>query len=657
MARKFLRGLPYVTSTNGRDIPIFMKLCYEFWAYCVNGANQLLTITAASNATPIQITTSTPHNLVTNQLVGIYNVNGNTAANGGYNVTVTGTNTFNLNGTTGNGAFSASPFAVVCVPSGITPLSPTSSPQGFFEGSSVIALGNDGVTSAIGNTLTASASAPFTPSMAGKHVVIWSAGANTGVGGSSVGQTLPQTTINVESTLGFTFTGGTVFVQTSAGVQTVSYVLIPNTTIAALSNGAALPQSTINVLSTAGFPTTGTIKVVTANGPQTVTYTNTTSTTFTGCAGGTGTMSTGGTVAATQFAGCTGGTGTMAANASVTFNLPSTDDSIYRILSAPSNTQLQLIPFTGGTTDISTLKNNLTSRAALSYRVIDLQAGSQLAVASGNYFIGNMVGAPNINSGQSVSQFQFLLRGSSATFGQFGMVTSPNGSWNGSAFSGTGSNTTMSERTSVNNLSLNGGTSNVTGFVSLIADTDFFFGYINSSNSNGSGSAKSIYFMNIIPQRLFTAAQDPNVIASMVGSNGFNTGTGTDSFATSFAMVGFDGTTRTHNLISRNLAGDTANNNIGNSYTVGPGLTSALGYQGRTTQVMMTETLMSSNSSVTAGQFSLARARMRQIRFTFNGLPQYYTVGNSGEYLHIANGLLMPWDGAILPYIFLAGGT
>jgi hypothetical protein len=77
------------------------------------------------------------------------------------------------------------------------------------------------------------------------------------------------------------------------------------TTIAAGSNGLALPQSTINVASTAGFsidPITGvgTIVVTTSAGPQTVTYTGLTATSFTGVLGGTGTMSTGGAV---TFAG------------------------------------------------------------------------------------------------------------------------------------------------------------------------------------------------------------------------------------------------------------------------------------------------------------------------------------------------------------------
>src|SRR5574338_1289765 len=141
MARKYLRGLMYQTGTNGRDISIFMKLCYEFWAYCVNGTTQMLTVTAASNANPITITTSVPHGLVTNQLVGIYGVNGNTAANGGWNITVVNSTQFTLNGAVGNANYTSG--GTVVIP-GAMPISPTSGPAGFFEGSSVLAVGNDG---------------------------------------------------------------------------------------------------------------------------------------------------------------------------------------------------------------------------------------------------------------------------------------------------------------------------------------------------------------------------------------------------------------------------------------------------------------------------------------------------------------------------------
>lgn len=68
------------------------------------------------------------------------------------------------------------------------------------------------------------------------------------------------------------------------------------TVISTASNGATLPVTAINVITTAGFDSSGTITVVSSNGPQTITYTNITGTSFTGCSGGTGTLSTGGLV-------------------------------------------------------------------------------------------------------------------------------------------------------------------------------------------------------------------------------------------------------------------------------------------------------------------------------------------------------------------------
>lgn len=69
-----------------------------------------------------------------------------------------------------------------------------------------------------------------------------------------------------------------------------------STTIAAGSNGVTLPQATINVASTNTFPPTGSILINTSLGLQLITYTGTTSTTFTGCSGGTGSLSTGNSV-------------------------------------------------------------------------------------------------------------------------------------------------------------------------------------------------------------------------------------------------------------------------------------------------------------------------------------------------------------------------
>lgn len=63
-------------------------------------------ITAASNATPIVIT-STAHNLSSGTLVTIAGVLGNTAANGNFTVTVLTANTFSLNSSVGNGVYTS----------------------------------------------------------------------------------------------------------------------------------------------------------------------------------------------------------------------------------------------------------------------------------------------------------------------------------------------------------------------------------------------------------------------------------------------------------------------------------------------------------------------------------------------------------------------
>jgi len=60
------------------------------------------------------------------------------------------------------------------------------------------------------------------------------------------------------------------------------------TYVAAASSGLTLPQATINVATTEGFATSGTMTVQSSTGPQVVTYTGVTATSFTGCTGGVG---------------------------------------------------------------------------------------------------------------------------------------------------------------------------------------------------------------------------------------------------------------------------------------------------------------------------------------------------------------------------------
>jgi hypothetical protein len=64
------------------------------------------TLTNATNASPI-VVTSTGHGLTGKPRVTISGVVGNTAANGTFTITVIDANTFSLDGSTGNGAYTS----------------------------------------------------------------------------------------------------------------------------------------------------------------------------------------------------------------------------------------------------------------------------------------------------------------------------------------------------------------------------------------------------------------------------------------------------------------------------------------------------------------------------------------------------------------------
>ena len=77
------------------------------------------TITAASNASPIVITTSVAHARTTGDVLSVENVSGNTAANGTWTVTVLTTTTFSLDTSVGNGAYTSGGVVKPTIPLGV----------------------------------------------------------------------------------------------------------------------------------------------------------------------------------------------------------------------------------------------------------------------------------------------------------------------------------------------------------------------------------------------------------------------------------------------------------------------------------------------------------------------------------------------------------
>lgn len=173
----------------------------------------------------------------------------------------------------------------------------------------------------------------------------------TVVAAASNNVSLPTGTINVATTSGFP-TSGTILVDTNAGTQTVTYTGTTGSTFTGCTGGTgtmstgnpviasiALPTGTLNVTSTTGYATSGTIFICTPAGRQTVNYTGTTATSFTGCTGGTGSILGGSPivagVATTIAAGSNG-----AILPQATINVASTNTASTTIAAGSNNVRL-----------------------------------------------------------------------------------------------------------------------------------------------------------------------------------------------------------------------------------------------------------------------------------------------------------------------------
>ena len=103
------------TTTNGNSIVLAPAATPTYRGHSPSGPMESVygsaarlgsgaAITGATNATPIVVTAAN-HGLITGDVVVVSGALGNTAANGTFTVTVADANTFSLNGSTGNGAY------------------------------------------------------------------------------------------------------------------------------------------------------------------------------------------------------------------------------------------------------------------------------------------------------------------------------------------------------------------------------------------------------------------------------------------------------------------------------------------------------------------------------------------------------------------------
>jgi hypothetical protein len=57
-----------------------------------------------------------------------------------------------------------------------------------------------------------------------------------------------------------------------------------------------------------------------------------------------------------------------------------------------------------------------------------------------------------------------------------------------------------------------------------------------------------------------------------------------------------------------------------------------------------------------SNQFTLARARLRTVKFTGTHVPKHHRIGLNGEFIQMQNGICWPWDNTIIPVQLLLFG-
>lgn len=453
------------------------------------------------------------------------------------------------------------------------------------------------------------------------------------------------------------------------------------TTIAGASNGISLPTGTINVASTTNFPTSGNILVFSTAGLQTVTYTGTTSTTFTGCTGGTGTMSTNGSVSTTSLLtfGSDGYTNATTIfrmdgytdfySTSANFNSSmvgkqlvmwksgsnSSEDSIYNIIAFKDPSNIVINVNNGGTPSgqADGYRPTVTTRTSINYRVIDIvTAGGATGIADGNYIVFQL-DPTGINTGQANSQIQFLLSGTNT---RFDAKMSPNGSWTGAAFGGDASGTIVPNVTNATTAMLSSSTSGGRQTINLTGDKSFLICNLrDSSDPNSSGA--TLHFE--IPERLYSATQDPNpLIMSLNGLNNsanqqFNSTSTTHSYGGGFTMRCNDGVYRNYRTVVRPLIGDGDSDQLNSGLSFLPKIPGNALTDFRMGANPFNGNLMNSSGFLclpgVAGQYSLARVRLRNVRFANTFMQTFTRFSSNGDFMLITMGVAIPWDKTVIP--------
>jgi hypothetical protein len=340
-----------------------------------------------------------------------------------------------------------------------------------------------------------------------------------------------------------------------------------------------------------------------------------------------------------------------------------TDDSVYQITQWLNSGSIRINVFQGGTPYSGSLHPSLTTRTNVNWRIVDFAVPAAMGLTSQqSSLILQFNDAGNVNPGQANSQVALIYGSPPKQAGSLGVtnaqptngsgtgiyyVLSPSGSW--------GLNSGTYSFTDGWALGYGAGGGNTgywgiggsSGYVSMWAAGDFFICHTQLGGANSSG------WHIEVPQRLYPQGDDPNpiVIIPWADYTPTQTDSGNHYGGGIFAHNPPNSSLFWYYGMGRRFFGDdtsTVGNQSNGRYN-GAFLNT---YQNK---FVFTDAI-AANPQV-PGQYQLARCRLRRVRFIAPIIPQYERVGNSGEWLHVLNGIMWPWDNTLLSYNLFLGGN
>jgi len=293
MATKFIRALPYTTGNPSNENAFILKFMYEFWGYCINGGASLNTpggfpsVSYIGGGLGVNFTEGT--SVLASGTDGVTVLGGATGSGAAQFASASGTFTSALIGkylTTwipGSGSSEDSIYQITAVPNGQTlTINCNNGGTPHPVSQHPIFTARTGIHYRIFDPIAASQSSGIA---VGSYIVFQ-------FNSSAINPNANNSQVQVILRNGFGMTSYGLVASPSGSWTGSAFLGSPSTTL----NGAqSLPPSggILNVNSTQGFPGAGALLV---NGTQVVNFTGTTSNTFTGCTGGTGSQPNGASV-------------------------------------------------------------------------------------------------------------------------------------------------------------------------------------------------------------------------------------------------------------------------------------------------------------------------------------------------------------------------